>query len=92
MIHKTTRTEIREVEVTIRETVTCDICGEGVRKGRYSYDTFEGECTMSVGHSFPECGSRETTRVDICEKCFREKLIPWLQGEGAKVQVAKVDW
>ena len=38
------------------------------------------------GVNYPDGGHSETASVDICPKCFKEKLMPWLQSQGANVR------
>lgn len=85
-------------DVTIPERIekrldktTCDICNELICEP----DTFEiSEIVVSrrEGESFPEGGSDETEFFDICERCWKTRLVPYLEGLGAKKQVKERDW
>lgn len=77
-------------------SVTCDLCGceatgvsgnepywePGYRISSVTVERVEGEC-------IPDCDpERRTKRVDICPKCFEQKLVPWLEkSQGAKMQL-----
>ena len=37
-------------------------------------------------------GESKTTSFDICPKCFKEELIPFLESKGAKPEIEEVDW
>ena len=60
--------------------VTCDFCG--VKHANHSYDINEVEVRHKEGVLYPEGGSGTETRVDMCGKCFDEKLVPWLRSQG----------
>ena len=62
--------------------VTCDICKEEIKKE--SYSATETEVKMRKGDMYPEGGWGEEIEYDICPKCFTDKLIPWLEENGAK--------
>jgi hypothetical protein len=96
--------EFREREITRTEKVctrlTCDLCG---RDGNphtdwelSSYDVNETvvkiEVFQKTGESCSDGGSGEAIQVDICPWCFRDKLIPWLESQGAKIQKRNWDW
>ncbi len=40
----------------------------------------------------PDGGWGTQTEVDICPRCFMEKLVPWLKSQGVKVEERKWDW
>ena len=62
--------------------LTCDVCGAKIPDGG-SYDVDEVEVRHKTGENFPEGGSGIETRIDMCGKCFDEKLVPWLRTQGA---------
>lgn len=90
MLHQEKKTETKEVTTVTREWKTCDICGATISPGPYEVE--ETEVSMKVGTSYPEGGSSITTEVDLCQKCFTEKLIPWLRSHGAEPRSHEVDW
>lgn len=63
------------------ESVTCDICGAETNKPGYDID--ETTINYRYGERYPEGGSWSEVVVDLCGKCFEEKLIPWLKSQGA---------
>lgn len=82
-----------EVPATTRETVdfvTCDLCGEKIDVRGYDVD--EVEVHHKTGSNYPEGGSGYETSVDMCGKCFDEKLVPWLRSQGAEPRTDEWDW
>jgi len=81
------------VPATTRESVdfvTCDICGALVEEKQY--DVNEIEVRHKSGYSCPGGASLEETSVDLCGKCFDEKLVPWLRSQGAEPRTEKWEW
>ena len=80
----------------------CDICGVVTTHSTWSGDETDWSGSAwdhervsvrtVIGTAYPECGWEEITWFDICPKCFAEKLIPWLQSQGAEPYTTKVDW
>jgi hypothetical protein len=71
------------------ESTECDICHnkfDGERWNHESYSALETEVRMKTGTSYPEGGSGEEIKFDICPKCFREKLIPFIESFGTVAQ------
>lgn len=68
--------------------VTCDLCLAKIENKDYHLD--EVEIWHKEGDNYPECGSGTEIIVDMCGKCFDEKLVPWLRTQGA-VPLTK-DW
>jgi|CXWL01.1.fsa_nt_gi hypothetical protein len=89
--------ETRVIPASDREEVVghkCDLCGAregclGWSKERFEQD--ETTIERRYGDCYPEYSSIETTTVDICGKCFDEKLIPWLKSQGAVPRVEQYD-
>ena len=85
-------------EVTKKnERVFCDLCGKEAMYGDWSggvYEINETEIHVRIkqkeGCQFPEGGSGEYYEVDICPECFKEKLVPWLNSQGANLK--PLDW
>lgn len=80
----------------VQDYVLCDLCAARVDRG-YEHNSYEfDECHVRIevrrkeGFSCPEGGDGTEQRVDLCPKCWKEKLIPWLESQGAKIE--KVDW
>lgn len=81
--------EVRKVQKVLVKTL-CDICGQEEGTEGWDEDIYEINETepikMRVGTSYPETSWGETYKVDICPKCFKGKLIPWLESEGCDVE------
>ncbi len=84
--------EYKEQVETVKRKVliktTCDLCGGIATHGEwesssYMFDETEIEVTVrqKEGSSFPEGGSGTQYNVDMCPKCFKEKLVPWLESQ-----------
>ncbi len=89
-----TVTETKEVVKLVK--TTCDICG----REKWDYFAWEGNASsidnttieMEHGHRYPECGQKETTTFDICTRCFKSQIIPFLAQWKAEPQVKETDW
>ena len=82
------------VPATTREVldhVSCDLCGAKIANN-HNYEVHEVEVRHKTGVSYPDGGSGEETSVDMCGKCFDEKLVPWLRSQGAEPQSKDWDW
>lgn len=82
------------VPATTREVVdfvTCDLCGAKIDT-RDNYEVNEVEVHHKTGSSYPEGGSGEDVSVDMCGKCFDEKLVPWLRSQGVEPRTEEWDW
>lgn len=90
MLHQEKKSETKTITTVVREWITCDMCNSEVKKG--PFDIREGQALLRIGSSYPECGSVTETQVDLCEKCFLSKLVPWLESQGATVQRVDRDW
>lgn len=93
MRHYEKRQKMREYDHLVK--TTCDLCGTEAKDGRWASDIYEvNEVEVTVrqkdGHNYPEGGFGEEYVVDLCPTCFKERLIPWLQSEGASVE--PLDW
>ncbi len=64
--------------------VTCDLCGEETDNSGFDVDNVEVTCR--TGEQYPECGSGEEIEVDMCSDCFKNKLVPWLEEQGATIE------
>ena len=77
--------------------VTCDLCGF---KGKPHWDgglyevnttTLKVVAQHTEGTQYPEGGDGEAINIDLCPKCFRERLVPWLKSEGANIKYEEWD-
>lgn len=90
--------ETRKVPATKKEVVVATVCDLCKRKYRYEgwnqglYEREETEISYESGEVYPEGGSTEVISYDICPKCFKEKLMPWLESQGAEHNLEERDW
>lgn len=74
--------QIPACEELVIDKVTCDLCGSEVDARGYNVD--EVEILHRTGKDYPGDSGGEETSVDMCGKCFDEKLVPWLKSQGAE--------
>lgn len=87
-------------EVTVVEQRKCDLCGKIGKDDRWesksSYEinetVIEIEIRQKEGASYPEGGSGTKYEIDLCPDCFKNRLIPWLQSQGADIKTEEWDW
>lgn len=97
-----TRKEIKEITHTELVQRKCDLCGfasnygsvEEWKGGDYRINETIIQITVRYrdGVNYPECGDGSLYDIDICPKCFKEKLIPWLESQGADIKQEKWGW
>jgi len=83
-----------QIPVTTREEVdhvTCDLCDCLITTAS-SFHVDEVKIEHRKGKEFPEGAYGETTSIDMCGKCFSEKLVPWLRSQGAEPRVDEWDY
>lgn len=73
------------------ERITCDICSQEIKR-KNCWDVMETEVRYKTGNSYPQGGSGEETTWDICQQCFTDKIIPWLESQGAIGTTKDWDW
>lgn len=80
---------------------SCDLCGKKTKKSNNDwsdgcYEINETEITVVVkqkeGEVYPEGGSGTEYEIDLCPDCFKDRLIPWLNGQGANLKEKDWDW
>jgi hypothetical protein len=79
---------------------TCDLCGKKahVRSGWTCFGYERNETVVKVqvkqreGTYYPESQSGTEYEVDLCPDCFKDKLIPWLISQGAKIEQKEWDF
>lgn len=76
----------------------CDLCGCVAKTNDWDAASFrvqETEISVTIkqrdGSAYPECGSGNEYEVDLCPKCFKDRLIPWLQSQGADIEQGEWD-
>ena len=86
---------------TIIDTVTCDLCGTttadsgwGEHRERNSYGAITNDVEVKWRHSYgySDGGGGTEYVFDICPKCFKERLIPWVVSQGGKPTINDLDW
>jgi hypothetical protein len=87
--------EVRRKESRLAKMV-CDLCGASTPYDdswtTHNYHVQETEVYFKEGEQYPESGSGVEYRVDICPKCFKEKLIPWLVSQGCTAEMERWEW
>ena len=82
-----------EKKVKKYEFTVCDICGDQSRnQWAGSYDAFDATINIRTGTSYPEIGNGHEIDFDLCPTCINEKLIPWLESQGAKADWKEWDY
>lgn len=75
--------------------VKCELCGAQSRNENWSpgqYEVTDPDVTLEEGTHYPEGRSTTTIILDICPKCFKEKLIPWFISQGGTPRESESDW
>ena len=87
----------KEGERTVRRR--CDLCGAESKGDDWDAGNFEvkeTEVTVTVKHrageQYPEGGFGDGIEIDLCPKCFRNRLVPWLKSQGANIKYEDWDW
>jgi hypothetical protein len=79
----------------VLDYVKCELCDAKSHNKNWSpaqYDVTDPTVTFEEGTHYPEGGSTTTTVLDICPKCFKEKLIPWFVSQGGTPRESESDW
>lgn len=81
------------------KNVTCDLCGATSKSYDWTSGVYEvNETDVNVvikhksGESYPSGGWGTTSEIDMCPKCFQEKLIPWVKSQGGNVREEEWDF
>jgi len=81
-------------EEEVLDHLKCELCEATTMNeddwGESGYDVLETKVSIEEGKRYPNDGWGVETIVDICPKCFKEKLLPWLISQGAKIR--KEEW
>ena len=78
------------MEKQVEDFTTCDLCGVTITNN-YG-DAEEVTIKHKTGYLYPEGGSGEITSVDMCGKCFDEKLVPWLKSQNCTPRTVEWDY
>ena len=88
-----------QVPATAREeveAVLCDLCEARAERGYWRPDDRDNEVEVEVrlrrGFSCPDGGDGTEIVVDLCPRCFKERLVPWLKSQGVKIVERKWYW
>lgn len=99
---KTYERVIHSYERDVLRERKCDLCG-ALSKNEIThdwsgacYEINETEVTVTIKHkkgeNYPEGGSGTECEVDLCPNCFKNKLIPWLNSQGANIKEKEWNW
>lgn len=86
------------IEQVTREkivSITCDICGKNSKEWNSHLNYYEkDDVTISHrrGYQYPEGGSGEELDLDICPKCFEDKVLPFFKSLGVKADYKDWEW
>lgn len=88
---------IPEKKIDREKETICDICGAKTSNdGNWLDDGFEFEKTrvrLKRGWTSREGGDWNEIEYDICPKCFKEKLIPFIKSlSGKEPRESEHDW
>jgi hypothetical protein len=83
--------EVPATTKVVTEKVVCDLCAATIpREGNYEVN--EVAVSHKTGSSYPEGGSGDILKFDLCPACFNEKLVPWLRSQGVTRQSEEWGW
>ena len=82
------------------KTRKCDLCGIEAKGEEWEAKSFhevnETEIRIEIrqkeGSNYPDCGMGTCHEIDLCPKCFKERLVPWLKSQGADIKEEEWDW
>lgn len=76
----------------ILDKVLCDICKKEIYN--QGYEISEATVEVEYGENYGGDGGKKTIlNIDICESCFRNKLIPLVEKEfNIEFQEDEIDW
>lgn len=84
----------------VRNGLLCDLCGKKSPDNyNWTVESFsvsetklkiETQLSQREGSNYPEGGMGTEYEIDLCPECFKNRLVPWLQSEGAKIE--ERDW
>ena len=79
------------------KSIRCDWCKQGFKgeydfsKRRGGYEVNEFELRWKTGDQYPECGSGEEIKVELCHKC-RKKFKDEIEKLGIELNETDWDW
>lgn len=91
--------EIRPTTEKVCTKRTCDLCGHSPHNdrpaqnwGEYNYDyTVDSQTKVScyIREDGPGGTAFSDVEIDICPRCFWNRLVPWLRSQGAVIQAER---
>jgi hypothetical protein len=86
--HKTIT--IPERQSTVFDYKTCDLCKKKIEE---EYGE-KSEVTMlySNGYHYPEGGGGTEQIFDVCPDCWNDKIVPFMEGQGALFRIREWDY
>ena len=84
-----TEKRMKEVEVTIERYTLCDKCNNKIER-ESSFDVFECKLEQRTGEHYPEGGSGEKDKMDLCQKCAKD-CIKLLTDNGYRISHSEWD-
>lgn len=88
--------------VPVCQARVCDLCGANGnprwQSSLWNQTVNETVVSASIeirqkeGFQDAESGQGTEYEVDLCPKCFKEKLIPWLQSQNPEIKSAPWEW
>jgi hypothetical protein len=94
---KITQTRIETRKVTHKDVIAlvCDLCqtrSEGWHWSQNMYDIEESKIFYKNGYVYTTGGQVTEVSFDLCPRCFTQRLLPWLEVQGAKPTVTESSW
>ena len=74
----------------VLERTQCEICKCDIDP--QASEVEKVKAVRTPGLNYPEGANGEEDSVDLCGKCFYEKLVPWLQSQRIKPPTNDWDW
>lgn len=73
----------------------CNLCKKESTLGYWvsdNHNASETEVYMVESNHYGDSGNGTAYMANICNNCFKEKLIPFLESEGSKVKIEEWDY
>jgi hypothetical protein len=75
----------------------CDLCGTESMDCDWKetkWNNSETEVAINARRDkyYGNDGDSETCEIDLCPKCFWDRLVPWLKSQGANVEEKSFSW